>query len=165
MALDQYKPAKLFLLWDLTIQKTTPARLTPRVRNIKLTLQLILRSHEGDKNIELQKRDFELNETKKQLVKVELQAQKRSQQILEAKKEVATLQLKIEELETAKSGHREKEKRMARDLAVLQEELNRRDAKITKLDSERLRNEELLGTADARYGEVLGRNSFLVYLR
>jgi chromosome segregation ATPase len=128
-------------------------------------LQLILRSHEGDKNIELQKRDFELNETKKQLVKVELQAQKRSQQILESKKELATLQLKMEELETAKSGHREKEKRMARDLAVLQEELNRRDAKITKLDSERLRNEELLGTADVRYGEDLGRNSFLVYLR
>ena len=83
-------------------------------------------------------------------MKVELQAQKRSQQIIECKKEVATLQLKIEELENAKAGYREKEKRMGRDLAVLQEELNRRDAKIVKLDGERVRSEELVATADAR---------------
>ncbi len=93
---------------------------------------------------------MELNETKKQLVKIELQAQKRSQQITECKKEVATLQLKIEELEGVKVSYREKEKRMGRDLGILQEELNRRDAKIGKLDGEKLRSEEMLEIADAR---------------
>jgi chromosome segregation ATPase len=111
---------------------------------------IIFRSNEGDKNIEIQKRDLELNETKKQLVRVELQAQKRSQQIIESKKEIATLQLKIQELEGVRAGYRDKEKRMGRDLAILQEELNRRDARISQLDSEKSRSEELLGTADAR---------------
>ena len=93
---------------------------------------------------------MELNETKKQLVKIELQAQKRSQQIVEYKKEIATLQLKIEELEGIKSSSREKERKMGKDLGVLAEEVNRRDARIAKLDGERLRSEEMLSSADAR---------------
>lgn len=93
---------------------------------------------------------MELNETRKQLVKIELQAQKRSQQIIEYKKEIAMLQLKIEELEGVKINSREKERKMGKDLGVLAEEINRRDAKIAKLDSERLRSEEMLGSADAR---------------
>ena len=93
---------------------------------------------------------MELNETKKQLVKIELQAQKRSQQIVEYKKEIATLQLKIEELEGIKTNSREKERKMGKDLGVLAEEVNRRDARIAKLDGERLRSEEMLSSADAR---------------
>ena len=93
---------------------------------------------------------MELNETKKQLVKIELQAQKRSQQIVEYKKEIATLQLKIEELEGIKTSSREKERKMGKDLGVLAEEVNRRDVKIAKLDGERLRSEEMLSSADAR---------------
>ena len=93
---------------------------------------------------------MELNETKKQLVKIELQAQKRSQQIVEYKKEIATLQLKIEELEGIKTNSREKERKMGKDLGVLAEEVNRRDARIAKLDGERLRREEMLSSADAR---------------
>ena len=93
---------------------------------------------------------MELNETKKQLVKIELQSQKRSQQIVEYKKEIATLQLKIEELEGIKTNSREKERKMAKDLGVLTEEVNRREAKIAKLDGERLRSEEMLSSADAR---------------
>ena len=116
----------------------------------KRHVYIISRSHEGNKNIEIQKRDFELNEARKQLVKFELHSQKRSQQIVEYKKEIATLQLKIEELEEWKIGQREKEKKLGRDFAILQEEINRRDAKIVKLDDERLRNEGLLGTADVR---------------
>jgi hypothetical protein len=53
-------------------------------------------------------------------------------------------------LEGVKVSYREKEKRMGRDLGVLQEELNRRDAKIGQLDGEKLRSEEMLETADAR---------------
>ena len=93
---------------------------------------------------------MELNETKKQLVKIELQAQKRSQQIVEYKKEIATLQLKIEELEGIRTNSREKERKMGKDLGVLAEEVNRRDVKIAKLDGERLRSEEMLSSADAR---------------
>lgn len=116
--------------------------------------ELMSHSKDGDKNIEIQKRDLELNETKKQLVKVELQVQKRSQQIIECKKEITTLQLKIEELEGTKASYREKEKKMTRDLAILAEEVNKRDARIAKLDGERLRSDELLGTADSRVLEV-----------
>lgn len=94
---------------------------------------------------------MELNETKKQLVKFELQVQKRSQQIVEYKKEIATLQLKIEELEGVRTNSREKERKMGKDLGVLAEEVNRRDARIAKLDGERARNEEMLSSADVRF--------------
>lgn len=109
------------------------------------------RSGETDKSVEIQKRDLELNETKKQLVKIELQAQKRSQQIVESKKEIATLQLKIEELEEVRTNYRVKEKKLVRDLATMTEELNRRDANIAKLNGEMMRNEDMLGTADTRF--------------
>lgn len=115
----------------------------------------IFRFNEGDKNLEIQKRDLELNETKKQFVKVELQAQKRSQQITECKKEIASLQLKIEELERTRNEFREREKKLVRDLVIIEEEVNRRDFVIDKLNGEKCRSEEQLDTADARLVRIV----------
>lgn len=116
--------------------------------------ELIARSTDADKDVEIQKREMELNETRKQLVKLELQAQKRSQQMVEHKKEMATLELKIEELEKTRAGFREKEKQMNKGFVSYDEELKKYEAKLLKVQGEKSRLEELLRLADAKVMEL-----------